>query len=105
YHSDANSPSYITLHSANGKLIKELETNERVRKELEKYQISPKTFFTFKTERGDELNGWMIKPANFDPNKKYPVIMDVYGGPGSNTVVNRWGGNNYLWHQMMAQEG
>lgn len=105
YHSDANTPSYITLHSANGKLIKELETNERVRKELEKYQISPKTFFTFKTERGDELNGWMIKPANFDPNKKYPVIMDVYGGPGSNTVVNRWGGNNYLWHQMMAQDG
>jgi len=105
YHSDANTPSYITLHSANGKLIKELETNERVRKELAKYQISPKTFFTFKTERGDELHGWMIKPANFDPNKKYPVIMDVYGGPGSNTVVNRWGGSNYLWHQMMAQDG
>jgi dipeptidyl-peptidase 4 len=105
FQSDANTPSYITLHSANGKLIKELETNERVRKELEKFNITPKTFFTFKTERGDELNGWMIKPANFDPNKKYPVIMDVYGGPGSNTVANKWGGHNYMWHQMMAQEG
>jgi dipeptidyl-peptidase 4 len=105
YHSDANTPPYITLHNASGKLIKELETNERLRNELTKYTLSTKTFFNFKTERGDVLNGWMIKPANFDESKKYPVLMDIYGGPGSNTVLDRWGGHTHLWHQMMAQHG
>src|SRR5688572_10107006 len=47
----------------------------------------------------------MIKPANFDANKKYPVFMTVYGGPGSQEVMDEWGGSNYLWFQMLAQQG
>ena len=50
-----------------------------------------KEFFTFRTTEGVELNGWMMKPANFDPNKKYPVIMHQYSGPGSQQVLDQWG--------------
>lgn len=104
-HSDANTPPTITLHNANGKQIRVLEDNERLRKTMAQYTLQPKTFFTFTTERGDELNGFMIQPHNFDPTKKYPVLLNVYGGPGSNMVKNSWGGHNYMWHQLMAQEG
>ena len=51
------------------------------------------------------LNAWMIKPANFDPSKKYPVYMVVYGGPGHNEVIDSWGGANYMYHQLLAQKG
>lgn len=104
-HSDANTPPTITLHNSSGKEIRVLEDNQKLRKSLEDYHIQPKTFFTFTTERGDELNGFMIQPHNFDPTKKYPVLLNIYGGPGSNMVKNAWGGHNYMWHQMMAQEG
>jgi len=57
------------------------------------------------TEEGTSLNGWMIKPANFSANKKYPVFMYVYGGPGSQTVKDGYMGNNYWWYQMLASEG
>jgi dipeptidyl-peptidase-4 len=54
---------------------------------------------------GVRLNAYLIKPPNFDPNRKYPVFFAVYGGPGSQTVLDSWGGGNYLWHQMLAQRG
>jgi dipeptidyl-peptidase-4 len=73
--------------------------------ELKEYQLSTPEFGTFATPEGDVLHYWMIKPVDFDAAKKYPVLMHVYGGPGSQTVVNRWGGNNGLWHQMLAQKG
>jgi len=104
YQSDANTPSYISLHDAKGKMIRELENNAGLNAVLKEYSMSPKEFFAFKTSEGTELNGWMIKPADFDANKKYPVLMFVYGGPGSQTVLDSWG-RNYLWHQMMAQKG
>ena len=62
-------------------------------------------FFRFKTTENVELNAYMIKPANFDEKKKYPVLMHVYGGPGINTVNDRWGGGNFTWYQMLAQKG
>jgi len=52
-----------------------------------------------------ELNGWMIKPADFDPNKKYPVYINIYGGPGSNMVSDSWGGFSLMYHQLLAQSG
>lgn len=103
--SDANTPPVISLHDNKGKQIRALEDNRRLREAMSEYRISPKVFFTFKTERGDELNAWMIQPTGFNPNEKYPVLLNVYGGPGSNMVSNSWGGHNYLWHQMMAQQG
>lgn len=104
-HSDANTPPRISLHNRSGKELRVIEQNEKLRSELKKYNLQPKTFFSFTTERGDELNGFMIQPPDFDPTKKYPVLLNVYGGPGSNMVKNSWGGHNYMWHQLMAQEG
>lgn len=104
-HSDAATPPRVSLHNASGKEIRVLESNERLRNELAQYDLQPKEFFTFTTERGDELNSWMIRPPDFDETKKYPVLMVVYGGPGSNTVKNSWGGHDYLWQNLMAQEG
>src|SRR6267378_548658 len=54
---------------------------------------------------GIKLNAWFIKPPNFDSTSRYPVLFYVYGGPGSQTVTDAWGGQNYLWYQMLAQRG
>lgn len=105
FHSDANTPYYITLHNSNGKLVRVLEDNASLKKTMADYTLSKKEFFTFKTSEGVDLDGWMIKPANFDANKKYPVFMTFYGGPGHNMVTNSWGGPDYFWHQLIAQKG
>jgi dipeptidyl-peptidase-4 len=62
-------------------------------------------FFRVKIEEGVELDGWMIKPPGFDPQKRYPVLFHVYGEPWGQTVLDSWGGVNQLWHQMLAQQG
>lgn len=105
YHSSANTPNYISLLNSQGKEIRVLKDNQDLKKRLENYIISQKAFFTFKTSEGVSLNAWMIKPPNFDEKKKYPVFLTIYGGPGSQTVTDSWGGSNYFWHQMLAQKG
>ena len=105
YNSDANHPYYITLNNSNGSEKRVLEDNKSLNDKLNKLAISPKEFFSFKTSQGVELNAWMIKPPNFDASKKYPVFLTIYGGPGSQTVTDSWGSQNYLWHQMLAQQG
>lgn len=104
-YSNANTPTVYELHSADGKLIKVLEDNAKLKEKIKSYTVSPKTFFTFKTSENVELNGFMIKPHNFDPNKKYPVYMFAYNGPGSNECNNSWESFEYWWHQLLAQEG
>lgn len=104
-HSSANTPANISLHSSDGKEIRNLKDNASLKSILDQYDMSAQEFFSFKTSENIELNGWMIKPQNFDPNKKYPVLMYVYGGPGSQTVNDSWGGANYLWYQMLASQG
>jgi dipeptidyl-peptidase-4 len=104
-HSDANTPPYITLHSSDGVQIRALEENTDLKNKLQGFNLSKKEFFKFKTSEGIELNGWMIKPPNFDASKKYPVFMTVYGGPGINTVNNGWQGPDYFWHEMLAEKG
>lgn len=103
--SSANTPHYITLNDAHGKEHRVLEDNKELVAKLQNLNLSKKEFFSFKTGDGVELNGWMIKPANFDPGKKYPVLMTVYGGPGRNTVEDTWGYNDFMWHQLLAQKG
>ena len=103
--SDANTPAYISLHSANGKELRTLKDNKVLKTTLGKYNITKKEFFNFVTADNVLLNGWMIKPSNFDPKKKYPVFITIYGGPGSQTVKDQWDGANYLWHQLLAQKG
>lgn len=63
------------------------------------------SFFRVDVGEGTQLDGWMIKPPGFDPSKKYPVLMYVYGEPWGQTAVDEWGGDTYLWHQMLAQQG
>lgn len=103
--SSLNKPARITLNDSKGGLIRELVDNKDLQETMQDFAISPSEFFTLTTSENIKLNGWMIKPPNFDPAKKYPVMMYVYGGPGSQTVKNSWGGANYFWHQMLAQNG
>lgn len=104
YYSTANSPYYITMNSADGKELMVLKTNEGLTNTIKSYGFQKKEFFSMQNSNGDTLYGWMIKPANFDANKKYPVLMHVYGGPGHNTVVDQWE-RDLAWHQLLAQEG
>lgn len=103
--SEANLPSVYTVDKPNGKVIRTIEDNESLRKTMKDYNFSKKEFFTFKTSEGVELNGWKILPPGFDPAKKYPVLMDVYGGPGSQTVLNQYSPFDFTWYQMLAQKG
>ena len=103
-HSNANTPQFISLCDNNGKLISVLEDNNALKDKLSAYPLSKKEFMTL--NMGDySLNAWMIKPVNFDPSKKYPVYITVYGGPGHNEVIDSWGGTNYMYHQLLAQKG
>lgn len=104
-YSNANTPPVYELHSADGKLIKVLEDNKKLRDKLADYETTRKEFFTFKTSDGVELNGWMMKPANFDASKKYPVFMFGYGGPGANECNNQWELFDYPWHNVLCSEG
>ncbi|MEQ9188358.1 MAG: alpha/beta fold hydrolase [Cryomorphaceae bacterium] len=104
YHSDANTPQTVTLRDADGKVIRSLEDNAELKEKLSAYALSKQEFFDLTTSEGVKLNGWVIKPRDFDKNKKYPVLMYVYGGPGSQTVTNSMS-SNYFWHQMLAQKG
>ena len=103
-YSTANSPNYITMNSSDGKELMVLRTNEAVVNVTRNYGFQKKEFFNIRNENGDTLYGWMIKPADFDPAKKYPVLMVVYGGPGHNTVVDQWE-RDLAWHEMLTQKG
>lgn len=104
-YSSANTPPFIAIYDAQGKQIRVLETNEALVKKMAEFDISKKELFMFKTSEGVELNAWMIKPSNFNADKKYPVFLTFYGGPGSNKVNNSFDGRDYFWHQMLAQKG
>jgi dipeptidyl-peptidase-4 len=104
-YSNANTPNVFELRSIDGKLIKTLEDNSALKEKLKGYTISPRNFFKFTTSEGVELNGWMMKPHNFDSTKRYPVYMYAYGGPGANEVNNAWDPMEYFWHNLLCQEG
>jgi len=99
---NVETPNLVTLHDQTGKLLRTLEDNSALKNQLKEYNLSKKEFFTFKTSEGIELNGWMLKPANFDQAKKYPVLMTQYSGPNSQSVIDRWG---VSWDDYLAQEG
>ena len=103
--SDTETPYVFTLRQAkNGKKVREIKNNSELKDKVAGYATSPKEFSTISVN-GEDLNMYMIKPKDFDPNKKYPLFMYQYSGPGSQNVSNRWGGANDYWHQMLAQQG
>lgn len=103
--SDANTPGFYELKRKDGTLVKVLNDNKELSEKMKEYNFIPKEFFKFNTSDGAELNGWIMKPKNLDVNKKYPVLMYVYGGPGSQSVTNTFGYFDYVWYQMLCQKG
>ncbi|WP_445712624.1 S9 family peptidase [Flavobacterium sp.] len=105
YSSATSAPMYTLNDSKAGAVVKTIVSNEAVESKLAKYDITPKEFFVLTTEKGHQLNAWMIKPKDFDASKKYPVFMFQYSGPGSQQVANQWNGINDFWFMMLAQQG
>lgn len=103
--STAAKPYTYILKDGNGKQLKELQNNDDQLKKLQADNFSVKEFITIPNAAGDQMNAWIIKPKNFDPNKKYPLFMYQYSGPGSQQVANSWDSGNALWFEMLAQKG
>lgn len=104
-HSSVNAPTQQTLLNADGNEVRTITDNTRVTQVLDQYILSNKEFFDFKTPEGVSLNGWMVKPTDFDENKEYPVLMFVYGGPGAQTVKNQYDAFNHFYYQTLADQG
>ncbi len=102
--SNATTPPVVTLHRIDGEQRKVLEGNEELRQTLAAYDLPAPEFMTVPGADGTPLNAWLIRPKDFDPSRQYPLLMYVYGGPGSQTVQNAWGGSRYLWHAYLAEE-
>jgi dipeptidyl-peptidase-4 len=104
--STVTQPTAYTLNdSKTGKQIQVIENNEALAAKLKAYNLPSKEFFVLKTEKGYELNAWIMKPKDFDPSKKYPVLMYQYSGPGSQQVNNEWNSYDDYWFMMLAQQG
>ena len=113
-YSTLNDPPRYAVRDRSGKLVRDLEQNERVRGLQKTYGTVPAEFFQVPLQyaEGQEggpwqgfLNGFMMKPQNSAPGTKHPVLMFVYGGPGSQQVLDQWKGANYWWFQMLVQQG
>ena len=104
YFSSANTPLQVELRSSDGKLIRVLEDNAALRNRMKEMNlhVPEKEFFTFATERGDTLYGYLKKPADFDSSKIYPVLMTQYSGPGSQSVSDSWG---IGWEDVLVENG
>ena len=93
-----------TIRDADWNAVRAVEDNSELKEQLADYTIGPIEFSSLTTEDGVELNYWMIKPAKMDSGRKYPLLMYVYGGPGSQTVTQGYMGSNYFWYQMLANK-
>ena len=103
--SDANTAPLYTVKNSKGKNVNVLEDNKALNDRMKDFTFVPKEFFDFTTSKDVNLNGWMMKPANMESGKKYPVLMYMYGGPGVNTVKNEYGYFDFAWFQMLTQKG
>src|SRR5213595_3242997 len=104
-YSRAGVPPVQTLRRADGTLVRTIADDAKLAAQVTALGVNRPEFITIRTADGVELNAWVIKPKGFDPSRRYPLLMNVYGGPGSQTVTDSWGGPNYLWHQLLAQDG
>lgn len=107
-YSNINTPFITSIYNNKGKQLKVLLDNKELNEKLAGLDLGKREFFSFKTSEGVELNGYMVKPADFDASKKYPVILFQYSGPGSQQVVDSWNAGNMggtLYEQYMAGEG
>ena len=100
--SNTTTPTVVTLNDNSGKVLTTLIDNAALKEKLSARQLPQTEFFSFTTERGTELNGWMMKPTNFQASKKYPVLMYQYSGPGSQEVLDHY---SVSWETYMASQG
>ena len=106
YYSSATKPMTVALYEAKGnKLVKVMEDNAALAQKAKDYAFAPKEFFQVTNDNGDQLNGFFLKPADFDEKKQYPLLIFQYSGPGSQNVSNSWAGSHFVWHQYLAQNG
>lgn len=111
YYSNITTPQVVTLFdikkdkkSITAVQNKVVNDGGKLKATLAQFDLGTPSFMRIPNSKGDTLNGWMLKPADFDANKKYPVLFCNYGGPGSQQVANRFGAAS-MWHQMLAQNG
>lgn len=102
-YSNTTTPTRVELWDTKGKLIKPLETNASVTKFISNYAYATKELTHFTTSDGQKIDISILKPLDFDATKKYPVVVDIYGGPGAQSVYNEF--NTSGWHQFLAQQG
>lgn len=103
-YSSATHPSIVTVRTNAGEVLRTIEKNEQLEKLCQEFGFTEREFFSLKGPAGNELYGYMVKPADFDSAKKYPLLMYVYGGPGSQEVINNW--ERYTpWFQYLANQG
>jgi len=103
-YSNANTPPVICLRKSNGEFVKTLEENTALLDKMRNEKLSPRVFISIPTP-SVILNASLIYPVSYDPTKKYPVFVNVYGGPGHNEVLDCWDGNDYFFHNLLAQDG
>ncbi|MCB0777080.1 MAG: DPP IV N-terminal domain-containing protein, partial [Chitinophagaceae bacterium] len=112
FYSTINTPQTTSLYDiavsrkkdVSAKFAESVNQNDKLKKVMDEYNFGKAEFIRVPNSKGDTLNGWMLKPANFDPSKKYPVLFCNYGGPGSQQVGDRFGAVS-SWHQLLAQKG
>ena len=101
--STVNTPATVGVYDLAGTQVREIITNRRLARKVQDYGFRPVDFFSFTTEEGTELNGYLITPA--DTTVEHPLLMHVYGGPGSQQVLDNWRGQNMVWFQYLVQQG
>lgn len=102
-YSSAATPTVVSVFRSKGaKELRTLEDNVALRERLKAYRYNPKEFTTIKTESGLELNAWIVKPLDFDPSRRYPVLMVQYSGPNSQQVLDRY---SFDWEHYLASKG
>ncbi|MEX0724396.1 MAG: prolyl oligopeptidase family serine peptidase [Gracilimonas sp.] len=102
-YSSVDTPRQVELWSTAGEMLTKLEDNASVSDYVESHVYAPKELFSFETTDGQSLDGSIIKPINFDPEQSYPLLFNIYGGPGAQGVYNSWESSG--WTQWLAQEG
>lgn len=105
FSSSSSAPRYTLNESKSGKVVQTIVENSALEQKLSSFALPEKEFMVITTDKGIELNAWMIKPKDFDPAKKYPLFMYQYSGPGSQEVANEWNSYNDYWFFMLSQQG
>jgi dipeptidyl-peptidase-4 len=102
-YSNVDTPTQVELWETDKKMLKKLEDNAEVKEFVNNHTYAPRELFSFTTSDGQKLDGYLIKPPNFDPNKEYPLFLSIYGGPGAQGVYNQWESSGF--NQYLAQQG